>query len=96
MVCLEREKSVTSLLTTNQLFGAALTGLFHLLTYSNKEIFLFFICRDVHPSPLTYDELWNKTAQYARAIKLAYPNSKIYGPVSWYGQIDSSSVNRLW
>jgi hypothetical protein len=41
------------------------------------------IHRDVHPNPLTYDELWTKTVQYAGAIKKAYPNSKIFGPIPW-------------
>jgi len=39
--------------------------------------------RDVHPSPLTYDELWNKTVLYASTIKKYYPNAKIFGPVPW-------------
>jgi len=39
--------------------------------------------RDVHPIPLTYDELWNFTESYASAVKKAYPNSKIFGPVFW-------------
>jgi len=39
--------------------------------------------RDVHPKPLTYDELWNRTVQYALAIKKYYPNAKIFGPVPW-------------
>jgi len=41
------------------------------------------IQRDVHPNPLTYDELWNRTVQYAGAIKKAFPNSKIFGPIPW-------------
>jgi hypothetical protein len=41
------------------------------------------IQRDVHPNPLTYDELWDRTVAYAGAIKKAYPNSKIFGPVPW-------------
>jgi len=41
------------------------------------------IQRDVHPNPVTYDELWNRTVQYASAIKKAYPNSKIFGPIPW-------------
>jgi len=39
--------------------------------------------RDVHPNPLTYDELWAKTVAYSVAIKTAFPNAKIFGPISW-------------
>eukprot|EP01120_Amphizonella_sp_Union-15-10_P013857 TRINITY_DN6539_c0_g1_i2.p1 TRINITY_DN6539_c0_g1~~TRINITY_DN6539_c0_g1_i2.p1 ORF type:complete len:690 (-),score=137.16 TRINITY_DN6539_c0_g1_i2:26-2095(-) len=39
--------------------------------------------RDVHPNPLTYDELWNKTVSYATAIKQAFPDAKIFGPILW-------------
>eukprot|EP01113_Clastostelium_recurvatum_P024898 TRINITY_DN2981_c0_g1_i4.p1 TRINITY_DN2981_c0_g1~~TRINITY_DN2981_c0_g1_i4.p1 ORF type:complete len:698 (-),score=155.62 TRINITY_DN2981_c0_g1_i4:45-2138(-) len=39
--------------------------------------------RDVHPAPLSYDELWNRTLLYASAIKAKYPNVKLMGPVPW-------------
>ncbi|KAL9658724.1 hypothetical protein ABK040_005879 [Willaertia magna] len=38
---------------------------------------------DVHPAPLTYDELWTKTVQYAGAIKATNSSIKIFGPSSW-------------
>jgi hypothetical protein len=41
------------------------------------------IHRDVKPVAITYDELWSKTVQYAGAIRKAYPDAKIYGPVPW-------------
>jgi len=39
--------------------------------------------RDVHPSPTSYDELRDKTYQYAPAIKAADPTAKILGPAEW-------------
>ena len=39
--------------------------------------------RDVHPQPLTYDELWQRTQQYAAAIKAQDPGALIFGPAEW-------------
>jgi len=39
--------------------------------------------RDVHPDPLTYDELWNYTVKYASGIKASFPDAVIYGPIFW-------------
>jgi glycosyl hydrolase family 44 len=39
--------------------------------------------RDVHPSPTTYDELWQRTRDYAAAIKAQDGGAQVLGPVSW-------------
>lgn len=39
--------------------------------------------RDVHPSPLTYDELLDRTLRYGTAIREADPDALIAGPSSW-------------
>jgi Glycoside hydrolase family 44 len=39
--------------------------------------------RDVHPEPTTYDELLQKTVEYATAIRRADPEGKIAGPAEW-------------
>lgn len=39
--------------------------------------------RDVHPAPLTYDELWTRTVDYAGAIKTREPQARVLGPVPW-------------
>jgi Glycoside hydrolase family 44 len=39
--------------------------------------------RDVHPKPLGYDELWERTVKYATAIKSADPTAKVAGFCSW-------------
>ena len=39
--------------------------------------------RDVHPQPVSYDEIWNLTRAYAAAIKATDPGAKTLGPVVW-------------
>lgn len=39
--------------------------------------------RDVHPQATTYDELRDRTYQYAAAVKAADPSAKTLGPVVW-------------
>ena len=39
--------------------------------------------RDVFPGPLSADELWSRTVQYAEAIKRADPSAKVAGYCSW-------------
>jgi hypothetical protein len=39
--------------------------------------------RDVHPVPLTYDELWQRTRDYAAAMKARDPAIQIFGPADW-------------
>lgn len=39
--------------------------------------------RDVHPDPLTYDELLEKTIAFATAIRMADPDAIIAGPCSY-------------
>jgi hypothetical protein len=39
--------------------------------------------RDVHPAPVTYDEVWQKTLAYAPVIRAADPGAQILGYGSW-------------
>ncbi len=39
--------------------------------------------RDVHPEPLGYDELLERTIAYASAVRAADPGAVIAGPASW-------------
>jgi hypothetical protein len=39
--------------------------------------------RDVHPTPLTYDELLDRTVRYGTAIRNADPQALIAGPAEW-------------
>jgi Glycoside hydrolase family 44 len=38
---------------------------------------------DVFPNPLTYDEYWSRTQQYAAAIKQKDPSALVFGPADW-------------
>ncbi|HVQ28715.1 MAG TPA: glycoside hydrolase family 44 protein [Vicinamibacteria bacterium] len=39
--------------------------------------------RDVHPDPVTYDELLDRTIRYGTAVREADPQAKIAGPALW-------------
>jgi Glycoside hydrolase family 44 len=39
--------------------------------------------RDVHPDPVTYDELLDRTVRYGTAIRTADPQAVIAGPAAW-------------
>jgi Glycoside hydrolase family 44 len=39
--------------------------------------------RDVHPNPVTYDELLDRTLHYSAAIRAADPKALIAGPAEW-------------
>ena len=39
--------------------------------------------RDVHPTPLSYDEQLSRTTQYAAAVKTADPTAQVLGPGDW-------------
>jgi len=50
--------------------------------------------RDVHPSPPTYDEIWQKTVDFGNAIKDADPDAQVFGPVTWgYCDLFSSAAD---
>jgi hypothetical protein len=51
--------------------------------------------RDVHPSPATFQELYDKATQYASAIKAADPSALVLGPVQdgWTRYIYASYLN---
>jgi hypothetical protein len=38
---------------------------------------------DVFPSPLTYDQYWARTQQYAAAVKQKDPAALVFGPADW-------------
>jgi hypothetical protein len=73
----------------------------HLYFLDNEPNLWSVTHRDVHPKPLTYDELWEKTLAYARAIRKADPDAVIAGPSEWgwtgyfYSAADSSTGRTL-
>ncbi len=38
---------------------------------------------DIHPLPVGYDELWQRTKDYASAVKAVDPTAQIAGPAEW-------------
>ena len=50
----------------------------------DNEPFLWHVThRDVHSDPVSYDELRDRTYQYAAALKQADPSAKTLGPSEW-------------
>jgi len=50
----------------------------------DNEPFLWHIThRDVHPEPVSYDELRERSYQYAAALKAVDPSAKTLGPSEW-------------
>ncbi len=39
--------------------------------------------RDVHPQEVTYDEIWQRTREYASRMKAQDPGIELFGPVAW-------------
>ncbi len=64
-------------------FGSASGGGVRYWALDNEPALWNSTHRDVHPSPLTYDELWQRTSDYASRIKQADPAAQVMGPVSW-------------
>lgn len=55
----------------------------HLYYLDNEPNLWHETHRDVHPEPLTYDELWDKSVALAREIRKADPDAIIAGPAEW-------------
>jgi hypothetical protein len=65
----------------------------------DNEPFLWpFTHRDVHPQKTSYDEMWQRTRDYALAIKTQDLNAKVFGPADWgwcayfYSALDGCSA----
>ncbi|MBX3696242.1 MAG: glycoside hydrolase family 44 protein [Dokdonella sp.] len=66
-----------------QRFGTAASGGVRYYALDNEPMLWNSTHRDVHPQPLTYDEIWQRTVDYAGAIKVQDPGARIFGPVTW-------------
>ena len=64
-------------------YGTAANGGVKFYNLDNEPMLWSSTHRDVHPAPTTYDELRDKTYQYAAAIKAADPSALTLGPVLW-------------
>lgn len=63
--------------------GAAAAGGVRMYALDNEPMLWNSTHRDVHPAPVTYDEIWQKTVDYASAIKAEEPDAEVMGPVTW-------------
>ncbi len=55
----------------------------HMYFLDNEPMLWNSTHRDVHPEPTTYDELWDRTLSYGRAVREADPDAVIAGPTEW-------------
>ncbi len=80
-------------------YGAAANGGVMFYNLDNEPMLWPSTHRDVHPALTTYDEMRDRTYQYAAAIKAADPGAKTLGPVVWgwcayfYSALDECSPN---
>lgn len=64
-------------------YGGASAGGVRYMELDNEPALWHETHRDVHPEPLTYDELLGLTVAYARAIKRTDPSALVVGPSDW-------------
>ncbi len=63
--------------------GTAGAGGVRLFALDNEPFLWPYTHRDVHPQKTSYDEMWQRTRDYAAAIKAQDPNAKVLGPADW-------------
>ncbi|HTY21322.1 MAG TPA: glycoside hydrolase family 44 protein, partial [Geobacteraceae bacterium] len=79
-------------------YGTATNGGVAYYDLDNEPMLWNSTHRDVHPQATTYDELRDRTYQYAAAVKTADPSAKTLGPVLWgwcayfYSALDGCGV----
>ncbi|MGB8646585.1 MAG: glycoside hydrolase family 44 protein [Anaerolineae bacterium] len=64
-------------------YGTATSGGVRFYNLDNEPMLWDDTHRDVHPTPTSYDEMRDRTYQYAPAIKTTDPNAQILGPAEW-------------
>jgi hypothetical protein len=64
-------------------YGAAANGGVLFFDLDNEPMLWNSTHRDVHPAPTSYDEIRDRTIQYAAAIKAVDLNAQTLGPVLW-------------
>ena len=83
-------------------FGPSTQGGVRFYDLDNEPMLWNSTHRDVHPLPVSYDELRNRTIAYAAAIKAADPGARTLGPVLWgwtayfYSALDAASGGEWW
>ena len=64
-------------------YGTAANGGVQLYSLDNEPMLWDGTHRDVHPQPTSYDEVRDRTLEYAAAIKAADSTAQTLGPVEW-------------
>jgi hypothetical protein len=64
-------------------YGTAAAGGVPYYNLDNEPMLWNSTHRDVHPQPTTYDEMLDRTTNYASAVKAADPSARTLGPVLW-------------
>jgi PKD repeat protein len=64
-------------------YGTATNGGVAYYNLDNEPMLWNSTHRDVHPQPTSYDEIRDRTYQYAAAVKATDPSAKTLGPVLW-------------
>jgi hypothetical protein len=83
-------------------YGSAANGGVLFYDLDNEPMLWNSSHRDVHPSPTSYDEMRDRTYQYAAAMKAVDPNAQILGPVEWgwdayfYSALDEAGGGAWW
>lgn len=67
----------------NAKYGSAQEGGVAYYNLDNEPMLWNSTHRDVHPQATSYDEMRDRTSQYAAAIKSADPTAQTLGPVLW-------------
>ena len=86
----------------SSLHGSAAQGGVRFYSLDNEPMLWNSTHRDVYPAPASYDELRNRTLQYAAAIKGADPTAQTLGPVVWgwtayfYSALDVAAGGAWW
>ncbi|MCU0497016.1 MAG: glycoside hydrolase family 44 protein [Anaerolineae bacterium] len=93
---------VTQWMTHLNKYGTAASGGVRFYNLDNEPSLWNDTHRDVYPNPLSYDQLRDRTYQYARAIKDADPNAQTLGPVEYgwtayfYSALDWHAGGSWW
>lgn len=83
-------------------FGTAAEGGVAYYNLDNEPMLWHRTHRDVHPEPVGYDELRDRTYAYAAAIKAADPTAQTLGPALWgwtayfFSALDGAGGGNWW
>jgi hypothetical protein len=83
-------------------YGTAAQGGVRFYNLDNETALWNSTHRDVHPTPVSYDEIRDRTYQYAAAVKAADPTAKTLGPVAWgwseyfFSALDAAAGGQWW